>query len=219
MRTIRVTGRGSLKLHPDRTRVTMTVSGQRQEYAETLKRSAEDTEKLRDVISGQGFERADLKTLDFSVDPEYESCREKGVYRQKLTGYRYTHLAKVEFDSDRERLGKLLHALAHCGLEPEIRICYTVRDPEAVKNALIGKAAADAREKALALTRAAGAELREIQSIDYSWNEIRMESMPMRKNLLMEPGAVMDSCAGYDLDLEPDDAEASDTVTVVWEIG
>ncbi len=218
MGTIRVTGKGSMKLHPDMTRITMELGGQLPEYAETLRMSAKDTEELKDVLSGYGFERTDLKTLDFSVDPDYESYKEKGVYRQKLVGYRYRHLLKVEFDSDRERLGKLLYALAHCSLQPEIRISYTVRDPEAVKNALIGKAVLDAKEKAAALTEAAGIGLKGIQSIDYSWREVSIECFPMQRNVLMAD-TVMENRSAYDLDLEPDDVEAADTVTVVWEIG
>ena len=221
MRTIRVTGRGQLKVHPDRTRITMELDGVWPEYAETLKRSSKDTEQLKDLLSEYGFARTDIKTLDFHIDPEYESYKEKCVFKQRLIGYRYTHVLKIEFDSDRERLANLLFALSHCPSEPEIRISYTVSNPDAVKNTLIGKAVTDAREKASVLTQAAGVALKEIQSIDYSWGEVNIECFPMRKNLLKEDGVAYcaETAADYNLDMEPDDAEVSDTVTVIWEIG
>ena len=50
MKTIRVTGKGQIKVHPDMTRITMTLTGMYPEYAETLRRSSEDTEKLKDVL-------------------------------------------------------------------------------------------------------------------------------------------------------------------------
>ncbi len=221
MRTIRVTGKGQIKLRPDMTRITMTLTGLYREYGETLRRSSEDTEALKDVLDGFGFERSDLKTLSFHVDTEYESYRDRNNdYKQRFTGYRFHHVVKVEFGSDNERLGRILYALANCGVKPEFRISYTVKDPEAAKNLLLGKAVTDAREKAAVLTRAADVSLRDIQSIDYSWGEIDFEYRPMRGEILAEKCLPAPMAAGsYDLDIEPDDIEVSDTVTVLWEIG
>ena len=56
MRTIRVTGKGLIKVHPDMTRITMTLEGLNPEYADTLRQSSEFTEELKDVLSAFGFE-------------------------------------------------------------------------------------------------------------------------------------------------------------------
>ena len=168
MRTIRVTGKGNLKVKPDMTRITLSLKGLYEEYGETLKKSSDDTEKIKDLLAEFGFERADLKTLNFNVETEYESYKDKGAYKQRFIGYRYHHQLKVEFDSDNERLGRVLYALAHCSVKPEFRLSYTVKDPEAAKNELLGKAVADAKEKAEVLSSAAGVVLKGIESIDYS---------------------------------------------------
>lgn len=219
MRTIRVTGKGQIKVKPDMTRITITLEGLYPNYAETLRRSSEDTDSLKDVLAAFGFERTDLKTLSFNVDTEYESYKDHGAYKQRFVGYRFRHLLKLEFDSNNERLGKILYALGNCDLKPEFRISYTVKDPEAAKNELLGRAVKDAKEKAAVITAAAGVMLKDIQSIDYSWGEIEFEVSPM--NRLMKacapvPAACEDAC--YDMDIEPDDIEVADTVTVVWEI-
>ena len=219
MRTIRVTGKGQIKVRPDMTRITMSLEGLYKDYNETLRLSSQDTETLKDILSGFGFERSDLKTLNFSVDTEYESYKDRdGSYKQRFTGYRYRHMLKVEFDSDNERLGKILYALANGNVRPEFRISYTVKDPEATKNTLLGKAVKDAREKASVLTEAAGIGLKDIQSIDYSWGEIDFEYRPMDGGILAER-CMAEPTAAYSLDIEPDNIEVSDTVTVVWEIG
>ena len=219
MRTIRVTGKGQIKVRPDMTQITMSLEGLYKDYNETLRLSSQDTETLKDILSGFGFERSDLKTLNFSVDTEYESYKDRdGSYKQRFTGYRYRHMLKVEFDSDNERLGKILYALANGKVRPEFRISYTVKDPEATKNTLLGKAVKDAREKASVLTEAAGIGLKDIQSIDYSWGEIDFEYRPMDGGILAER-CMAEPMAAYSLDIEPDDIEVSDTVTVVWEIG
>ena len=216
MRTIRVTGKGQLKVHPDMTRIVITLEGKNFDYGITLKRSSEATEKMQDLLLPFGFERSDLKTLSFGVDSEYVSYKENDEYKRRFDGYKYTHVLKIEFDSDNKRLGKILYALAHCSLNPEFRIGYTVKDPEAVKNELLGKAVQDAVAKAEVLSGAAGLKLGEIQSVDYSWGRVDFEVYPMDRCLAAP------NCAeggnSYDLDIEPDDIDVQDTVTLVWEI-
>ncbi len=222
MRTIRVTGKGQIKFHPDMTRITLSLEGIYSEYAETLRRSSEDTERLKALLTGFGFAPSDLKTLNFGVDTEYESYKDKGAYKQRFIGYKFHHIMKVEFDSDNDRLGRVLYALSHCPMKPEFRLSYTVKDQEAAKNELLGKAVTDAKEKAAVLTQAAGVTLKGIQSIDYSWGQINFEVQPMNRMLMADEclaAPVVAEGASYDMDIEPDDIEVSDNVTVLWEIG
>lgn len=220
MRTIRVTGKGQLRIKPDLTRITITLTGLYKEYGDTLRRSSEDTEALRRLISGFGFEKTDLKTLSFNIDSEYEGYDDNGVWRQRFSGYRFRHMMKLEFPSDNDRLGRILYALANCDISPEFRLSYTVKDPEAAKNELLGRAVADAADKAGVIARAAGVSLGNIQSIDYSWEQSDLEVRPV--NRVMAAGAPMAKTAmadaAYEMNIEPDAIETSDTVTVVWEI-
>ncbi len=216
MRTIQVTGKGQIRVKPDTTRITLSLEGTYPEYEDALRRSSEDTERLKDLLTSFGFERTDLKTTDFNIDAEYESRD----YKRHFVGYRFRHTMKVEFDSDNDRLGRILYALAHSSVKPEFRLSYTVRDPEAAKNELIGRAVTDAKEKAAVLTQAAGVTLKDIQSIDYSWGRIDFEVQPMNRMLMTKDccASMMDEAGSYDMDIEPDDIEVSDTVTVLWEI-
>lgn len=219
-RTVRVTGRGAIKVKPDMTRVTMAMTGCCPAYEQTLKRSGEDTEILKDILENQGFERTEIKTLSFDVNTKHESYKAKdGNWKQRLVGYEFRHVLKIEFDSDNTRLGKILYALANAKqIRPEFRLSYTVKDKEGSKNMLLGRAVEDARVKADVLTQAAGVSLKGIQSIDYSWVDIEFECRPMGDSMLMEECSAVEEDAGYSIDIEPDDIEASDTVTVVWEI-
>ena len=213
MRTIRVTGKGNLKVRPDTTRLTITLNGVSPEYSEAINRSTAETEALRELLVKVGFKSNAMKTLSFDVDTEYESyLDEHGDYKRRFIGYKYTHTVKVDFPSDNQLLGKTLYALGKSSLAPEFSISYTVADQETVKNELLGKAVEDALNKAEVLSMAAGLSLGDIQSIDYSWGEIKMEVRPM-ENMPMPKCA--DAC---EMDIEPDDIEMSDTVTVVWEI-
>ncbi|MFC2662500.1 MAG: SIMPL domain-containing protein [Eubacterium sp.] len=218
-RTIRVTGKGSIKVTPDMMRITITMKKTRESYEETMRCSSEDTKELQELLSEFGFQKSDLKTLSFDVDSEFERYQDaNGIYQKKFLGYSYEHEMKVEFERDNDRLGKILYALAKCPLKPEFRISYFVRDREAAKNKLLGNAVRDAAAKASVLAEAAGVELEDIQTIDYSWGRVDFEFDDVG---MARPGVCLEASAGsrsFDMDINPDDIEVEDTVTVIWGI-
>ena len=216
-KTMRVTGKGKLSVKPDLIRLLLDTTKVCKTYEEALAKSAEQTEELKNCFEGLGFARTDLKTLRFSVDTEYENYRdENNVWKNRFLGYRFTHGMKLEFDADNERLGRVLYQLARTECHPEFRINYTIKDTEAAKNKLLAKAVADSKDKAKVRAEAAGVTLGDIVNIDYSWGELEIASAPVERCMMSAPNAAMDS---YKMDIEPDDIDVTDTVTVVWEIG
>ena len=161
-----------------------------------------------------------VKTLSFDVNTENESYKDKdGNWKSRFKGYQYRHTMKIEFPSDRKRLGNILYLLAnHTAIRPEFRFSFFVGDVEASKNELLGKAVADAKEKAAVLAGAAGCALKSIVSIDYSWGEIELEVSPYKRTMLAKELAIAPDEACYEMDIEPDDVEMCDTVTIVWSI-
>ena len=71
--TIKVTGKGKIAVKPDKIRLYVNKEELCKEYEDTLRRSTEDTELLKDLFEKLGFQRKDLKTVYFNVDTEYES--------------------------------------------------------------------------------------------------------------------------------------------------
>lgn len=218
-RTIRVTGKGKISVKPDRIRLLLNLEDIRETYDETLQQSTEQVEILKDTFENLGFARTDLKTLSFNVDTKYESYRDKNNdWKQRFEGYEFKHSMKIEFDADNKQLGKVLYALAHCPVRPEFRINYTIKDPEAAKNELLGKAVTDSKVKAKVLTEAIGVEIGEVITIDYSWGEVDFVINPMNKLMESCTSYNCEDSSSYDIDIEPDDIDVSDTVTVVWSI-
>ncbi len=217
-RTIRVTGKGQVSVKPDMTSVYVSLKGRHPDYGETLRKSSLDTERLRELLTGIGFERSDLKTTSFDVKVKYERFwdKDKQDYEDVFLGYEFNHHMKVEFESDNDRLGKILYALGSSHVEPRLSISFFVKDPEVVKNELLTAAVADSKKKALVLTQAAGVALKDVLNIDYSWGQIRLETRPV-ENVCYAP-LEDDESESYNLNIEPDDIEASDTVTILWEI-
>ena len=213
MKTIRVTGTARAALRPDLTVVTMTLQGTAPEYSEALNRASRDARTLRDVLERLHSKREELKTLSFFVNTDYESYEESGVWKQRFKGYRFEHLLKVSFDSENERLGEVLTALANAAVSPMLQISYEVKDPESAKTPLLARAVADAREKAQILAQAAGAELKELRSAAHTSGGPSFEAAAIHSL-----DAPMAAKASIELHLEPDDITITDYVTCVWEM-
>ena len=213
-KNLRVTGKASLKVKPDRTEIILTLTGTEEDYGKALALSAKKTEALRACFEKAGFDGKDLKTTDFSVNAKYENHTDgSGNYRRRFAGYEFRHVMKTAFAAGGENLGRALSAVSSCPAEPEFEIAYTVSDPEKAKNQLLKAAVENSFEKAMVLARAAGVGLGDIVSIDYSWENLPLEVRPMGR--MLKANAPM---AAMNLNIEPEDAEISDSVTVVWEI-
>lgn len=216
-RTIKVTGKGSLSVKPDTICLAIEAQGVYSEYEKTIQESADQTKVLKESLEKSGLSGKDLKTKHFSIQSEYESYRDKNDdYKRRFIGYKFAHHTEITFPNDNQQLGRTLYALSHCPVKVEFTIHYTVSHPEDVKNELLKKAVADSRAKAEILAESAGVKLGEIERIDYSWGELQIVSNPiegfMTKSLLATPD---DS---YDIDIEADDIDVDDTVTIEWRI-
>ena len=223
-RTIKVTGKGKISVKPDLTKLFINIEDTKDSYESATEESTIQFGILKDCFEKLGFARNDLKTINFSVDTQYENYQAMNkAWKRKLVGYKYSHSMKIEFDVDNERLGKILYALSQLESKPEFRIVYSVKNSEAAKNSLLMNAIEDSKEKAKVLSQAAGVTLGDIITIDYSWEELEVSSTPINRGMYrsmpaMARGMSEDSSGGCDIDIEPDDIDVSDTVTVVWEI-
>lgn len=217
-RTIRVTGKGKISVKPDTIRLRISMEDTFREYDDALRHSTDSAELLKGMFEGLGYDRKALKTVLFNINTEYESYQDRDKsWKRRFKGYKYTHRMKLEFPAENKRLGKILYALAHCPVSPEFSIEYTVADPEAAKNELLGEAVKDSMAKAGILAAAANVKLGNIINIDYSWGEVDFVSRPLEELSLR---CCEDVCepTSYNMDIEPDNIDMSDTVTVVWNI-
>ena len=217
-RTIKVTGKSNVKASPDYTRISLTLSDTLKEYDECLAKSVEDMNIIVECIKRLGFERNELKTSSFEIDRKTQSYRDKyDNWKERFIGYEYTENVNFTFKNDNARLGKILYALAHISIIPEIRISYFCSDVESIKNQLLELAIKDAKKKAELLTSASGVKLCEILDIDYSWINVNLELDDLK---LCPSGVLQDCCdeEGYDVDFEPDDISTSDSVRITFRI-
>jgi hypothetical protein len=214
-RTITVKGVGKLSAKPDYIVLSMSLKAQDKDYEKTMSLAANQLENLRDAIVNVDFQKDDLKTADFGVEPKYDSGHDKGGnYKRWFIGFECTHQLKLEFDLDMNRLARLFSALAKCLARPEFSIQFTVKDKEAVNVALLQSASQNAKTKADILCSAAGVTLGDLISIDYNWAEIRLYS-PTR--YVLAENTIMNQSSA-NIAIEPDNIDVSENVTFIWEL-
>ncbi len=218
-RTIRVTGTGKVSIKPDITIINMTFSDVLPTYEEALKASTNDVKIVKDALEKAGLKRESLKTTQFNINAHYESFRdEKNNYKSVFDGYEYTQTLRFKFPVDNKLLGKVLYQLSQISVNPKFNIYYGVEDPEAAKNELLGNAILDAKKKAEIISKSANIKLGDIKDINYSWIDVefRTRSYDMYDNCEM----MMCKCAadGFDVDIEPEDIDKTDNITITFSI-
>ena len=215
-KTITVKGIGKVSAKPDYIVLSMSLKAQDMEYEKTMELAETQLGNLRDAIVGVGFRREDLKTSVFSVEPDFQSERDKnGNYKRWFNGYICSHSLKVEFDFDMARLARTFAALAKCSANPEFSVQFTVKDKDAISVNLLQNAAVNAKAKAIVFCEACGVTLGSLVTIDYNWGELHLYS-PTRFE--MEDKCIPLEAPIGSIDIEPDDIDVSDTVTFIWEI-
>lgn len=214
MKQMSVKGTGRASAQPDLTTLSMRLAAEDPIYEKSLAKANKELEQLRAALIHEGFDDGDLKTTDFSIQPIYDSVKDRyDTYKQVFRCYRVDHALSLEFDFDTKRLGRVLTAIAASITVPEFTIGFTVKDKEALAAQLLQNAVLDARMKAEIIARAAMLQLGDILSIDYSWDDVTIHS-PTRFALMSEK---MDY-ASAEIDIQPEEIKVSDAVTIVWQI-
>ncbi len=214
-KTIKVTGRSTVSAAPDLTRICFDQNGWRESYEETVRLFADGLTSLQKKLKSCGFDEKDLKTVSYNLSVKNENYRdEQGNYRTKQIGYEFNHSSKIEFTSDDALLSRILSTLASDGTQPEFRVEYALKDPEAVKKRLIADAVRDASEKAEILSAAAGVKNAGVVSIVYSYGD---------DEPVVRPTARMKLCSNaadaVSVNVTPENIVLEDSVTVVFAIG
>lgn len=220
-KTIRVTGTGNVTIKPDIAIINLHFDNILPTYELALKSSADDVSVVKDAIAEAGVDRDSLKTTSFDIDTHYHSVKdERGNYKSVFDGYKYSQSLRFQFNVDNKLLGSILFQLSKLNINVEFNLRYGIKDTESAKNLLISNAIKDAMKKASIIAKAANVELDEIIDINYSWVDFEFHT----RSYDIEDGEFCKCCAKpetgahYDIDIEPEDINRSDNVTIVYSI-
>ena len=207
---IQIKGVGRVERTPDTIELFLDIEEKDACYSDAVEGAAKQLKVMQGNLAAVGFQKEDLKTTDFTIDPDYKDVRgENGNYVRQFYGYKVNQGLKLTFPLDMEKLNKVMGVLAMCVVNPQVRIGFKTSDEDGVKKELLRSATQDALEKAYILCEASNVKLGKLLSIDYSWREISFET-GVKCSAFEAHGA--------EFDMQPDDISISDTVEFVWEI-
>ncbi len=216
-RTITVKGIGTVSVRPDLMVVSMRLNSKDMDYEKSISLATNHVEELRSALINVGFKKEDLKTLDFNVDIAEKRVENKeGDYEYVFDGYECRHRLKLEFDLDTKVLGKVLSAIATCSATPNVSIKFSVKDSNAVSAEILKRATQNAKQKAEILCESASVKLGSLVTIDYNWGEINVTSRT--RYLDSNQHCCAPTMRFAEMDIEPEDIDAEDSATFVWEI-
>lgn len=208
-REITVKGIGKLKVPVDWVILSLTLEELNIDYEAGYKNFENHINALQEAVAFAGFKKTDLKTTEITVTTKYESVKKSGVYTDVFIGYQFKNDLKLRFDFDSQKLGCVLQAIGNSNATPKIKVDFSVKDKEAVKNRLLANAAKNAKEKAELLCEAMGVKLGKLLVIQYNWDEIQIYSSTRHERVVVAAGAI---------DFTPDDISVEDDACFVWEI-
>ena len=207
---IKIKGVGRIKRAPDTIVLSLDIEEKDACYSDAVEGAAKQLKVMQGNIASIGSKKEDLKTKDFTINPNYEDFRdENGNYTRHFLGYKVNQELSLSFPLDMEMLSKVMSVLAMCVVNPEVHIGFTISDEDGIKKELLKSATQDAIEKANILCEASNVKLGRLLSIDYSWKELCFEST--------EKYEVFEAHSA-EFDMQPDDIKISDTVEFIWEL-
>ena len=207
---IKIKGVGRIKRAPDTIVLSLDIEEKDACYSDAVEGAAKQLRIMQGNLATVGFKKQDLKTNDFTINPDYEDFRdENGNYTRHFLGYKVNQELSLSFPLDMEMLSKVMSVLAMCVVNPEVHIGFTISDEDGIKKELLKSATQDAIEKANILCEASNVKLGRLLSIDYSWKELCFEST--------EKYEVFEAHSA-EFDMQPDDIKISDTVEFIWEL-
>lgn len=211
---ITVTGKGSVHIEPDVTRLDIILQSIHDSYEEAYDQAKTNTDSFTKIMSELSLDKSLPKTIRLDIDKKTQSeyDKYKNYKGEKFVGFQLDHRVKIDIGIDNVLLGKIVKLIGKYLKQAEISIGYTVKDIRAAQLKMLERAVKDARGKATVMAAACDSKLGLVKEINYSDKEIHFYS----QTRVIHEAAEATYCNSESLDIFPDDKVSSDEVTVVW---
>jgi uncharacterized protein YggE len=182
---IRVTGEATIAAQPDEARIDIGVVTEAKTAQGAASENAAKTEKviaeLRRIVGGSGT----IKTVNYSLNPNYQYPREGGS--PTLAGYTASNTVMVR-TSDLTQIAKLIDAGAASGANNIQSLQFMLKDARQAQTEALQQATKNARAKADALASALGLKVRGILMVEENGGAMPMPGI-MYKDARSEQAA------------------------------
>lgn len=213
---IHVTGKGSVHVVPDVTRLTISVDRVYKTYEEAYLKAKKNSKWICDILeynhkSGKMAKTTHMDISEHSIS-KYDAHGHHIGY--VADGYSLDQRVLIDLGMDNVLLNKIVRGIGKFVEGAEINIGYTVQDPRPAQMRMLEKAVKDARDKAEIMAKALGCELGEVTDVNYGYQEVHV--FAEARNIHSNAEAM--ASTSDSLDITPEDLSVSDTVQVEWEL-
>ncbi len=201
VRTINVTGTGTVSAAPDMARVIVAVETRSDTATEALKENTSRMRKVLDAIRAAQIPPKDIQTVSFTISPVTERKPDRRIIRY----YHVQNSVRVTV-RNLDRLGELLDAVVGAGANRVSSIQFDVSKRRELEDEARRKAVQDARRKAELLAEAAGVRVGPVLRIT--------------EGAIPEPGPIVmrAQLAAAPVPIQPGQLEITARVSVVFGI-
>ena len=173
---IRATGEATVAAKPDQVKVDIGVTSQ----AETAQAAASENARHTDAVMQQIRQAfgavAQLKTLGYSVSPQYRYPKPGGP--PSIAGYTVSNTIEVKLD-DISRAGKLIDLATQSGANAIHSLQFGLKDETALQAQALREASANARAKAEAMAGGLSLKIAGVISAEEGGTNIVRPMAPM----------------------------------------
>lgn len=152
-RVIRAVGQATVSVKPDHAEVVIGVVTQAETAQEASVQNMQRTEAVLAQLRAVLGANADIKTIGYSVTPNYRYPREGGP--PTLVGYTVSNTVEVA-TNDLLLVGRLIDAATQAGANTIGALRFTINDPAPVRARALSQAAKQARGQADAIATGLG---------------------------------------------------------------
>ncbi|GGY50494.1 SIMPL domain-containing protein [Parvularcula lutaonensis] len=191
LRSISVTGEGSVSAVPDLAILSFSVSSRAATAGDAFAAASRQMNSVLSAIKEEGVEARDRQTGQVSLSPVYGRDPERGFQdRTRIVAYEATNSLTVRL-RDIESAGEVIDAAVRAGANGLDSFRLGFDDPKALQDQARIAAVQDARRKASDMADAAGAALGEVLTISTTGGGYRPQApmMRMQADMAMEQAA------------------------------
>lgn len=208
--SIRVTAEGKVTAKPDRVEIDIGVVTRAPKSQDAAAQNARQVDAVLAAVRQATGSTATLKTVSYTLTPEYQyhSAAGSSGGEPTLIGYTAANTVQVTLD-DLARIGGVIDAATRSGANQVQNIRFTLRDQDAVRAEALRQAAARARAEAEVLAAALGVRVERV---------LHAEENSPRVAPLYQPMARAVASAPVPTPIEPGSLDVNAEVTLTVEV-
>ena len=204
--SIRTTGEASVSAQPDRAVIDLGVVTQSQNAQSAAAENAKRLDTVLRALKGAAGGGAAIKTVSYSLDPDYRYPKQGG--QPEIAGYTARNTVEVT-TPDLTSVGRIIDAATQAGANAVQRVEFSLKDDQAARGQALRQAAQKARANAEAIASSLGLRITRVLRVEES---VPPEIRPMESRV-----AAM--AAPVPTPVTPGTVEIRATVRLVVEIG